>query len=262
MTFGMAFSRIGMPVAEIRDYLDFSGFNALELPWEVFFNPDSTADTLYKEICRRNKTVLCGAVMESRLSRSITFAEDRFQKDFSLQLARALQFLASRNIRTATLDCPLENFLENEAACNDMRRILQGAANVLVKENMTLLLPCAVPAAVSHPAVMCFMRNTQIPGIKLRLDIMPWHPECAATPVEDLIGRLPMETRAVIFKYDANCGNRILKEQVKPVLTALKKFNFTGSVLLASMSQQNRMAYPEANQFSEILKELSEFTGS
>ena len=102
MTFGMAFSRIGMPVAEIRDYLDFSGFNALELPWEVFFNPDSTADTLYKEICRRNRT--------GKQERHILFDKDirRSLKDPAHIIARGFVFqeIFQRTIQRGSTDIP------------------------------------------------------------------------------------------------------------------------------------------------------------
>ncbi len=257
MTFGMAFSRIGMPPAEIRDYLGFPVFTAMELPWEAF----SDSDPVQKDAARSGKTVICGSMMDSRLSRGILFAEDKFQKDFSVQLANALQFLASNGIRTATLDCPLENVLASMETQNDLRKILLGAAPVMIREKMTLLLPCSIPAAGASSA-MQFMRNTMIPGVKLKLDLMPWHPEYMKTPLPELLGSLLLETENITFRYDADCGNRIMKEQVQAVVSELKKVNFTGTVLLAPMSQGNRMTYPEACRFSGILEELKDFIES
>lgn len=262
MTFGMAFSRIGMPQAEIRDYLNFAAFSAMELPWEAFADPVPETAKIRKDAARSGKTVICGSVMESRLSRGILFAEDKFQKDFSTQLASALQFLASNGIRTATLDCPLENVLASHETQNDLRKILLGAAPVLIREKMTLLLPCSIPAAGPLSSALQLMRNTMIPGIKLKLDLMPWHPEYMKKTVSEQLGSLLLETGNVTFRYDADCGNRIMKEQVREVITELKKVNFTGTVLLAPMSQGNRMAYPEACQFSGILEELKDFIES
>lgn len=259
MTFGVAFSRIGMNPEDIRDYLDFSAFSAMELPWEIFSAAEPGILALRKTAFRSGKTIICGSLMDSRLSRGIILAEDKFQKDFARQLANALQFLASCGIRTATLDCPLENLLAGEEAQNDMRKILLTAAPVIVREKMTLLLPCAIPAAGDLSTALRFMRNTLIPGVKLKLEIMPWHPDFAKTPVSDLLGNLLFETGSVIFRYDADCGNRIMKAQVKPVIEALKRVNYTGTVLLAPMSQRNRMAYPEICQFSGILEDLKEF---
>ena len=261
MTFGMAFSRIGMPPVEIRDYLDFSAFSAMELPWEMFADADSDPVilSLRKDAFRSGKTIICGSLMESRLSRGIIFAEDKFQKDFARQLANALQFLVSCGIRTATLDCPLENLLASDEAQNDMRNILLAAAPVLIREKMTLLLPCTIPASGSLSAALRFMRNTLIPGVKLKLEIMPWHPDFAKTPVAEQLGTLLFEAGSILFRYDADCGNRIMKEQVKPVIAALKKVNYTGTVLLAPMSQRNRMTYPEACQFAGILEDLKDF---
>lgn len=263
MTFGMALSRIGMQQPmEIRDYLDFSAFTAMELPWEIFAGNDPESSALCKEAFRSEKRIICGSVMDSRLSRGIIFAEDKFQRDFSRQLARAMQFLASCGIDTATLDCPLENLLSSEEAQNDMHKILLGAAPVLIKENMTLLIPCTIPAPEPMSHALRFMRNTMIPGVKLKLEIMPWSPDFAKQPVSELLGSLLLEAGSVSFRYDADCGNRIMKKQVKPVIEALKRVNFTGTVMLAPMSQRNRMTYPEACQFSEILEELKDFIRS
>lgn len=262
MTCGMAFSRIGMPPAAIGDYLGFSTFSAIELPWEVFSGSEPESAALLKDVRRSGKTIICGSVMDSRLSRGIIFAEDKFQKDFSRQLVHALQFLASCGIRTATLDCPLENILSSEDAQKDMHEILLGAAPVIIKEKMTLLIPCTIPAAGPLSNALRFMRNTMIPGVKLKLEIMPWHPDFAKKTIDDLLGSLLLETGSVIFRYDADCGNRIMKEQVKPVLTALKRVNYTGTVLLAPMSQGNRMTYAEACQFSGIVEELEEIIRS
>ncbi|MBQ7401424.1 MAG: hypothetical protein IJW07_05240 [Lentisphaeria bacterium] len=262
MTFGMAFSRIGMSPVEIGDYLSFSAFSAMELPWEAFTDSDPETAKIRKEAARSGRTVICGSLMDSRLSRGILFAEDKFQKDFSIQLANALQFLVSNGIRTATLDCPLENVLSSQETQNDLRKILLGAAPVIVREKMTLLLPCSIPAAGQISSALQFMRNTMIPSVKLKLDLMPWHPEYMKKTVSEQLGSLLLETGNVTFRYDADCGNRIMKEQVQTVITELKKVNFTGTVLLAPMSQGNRMAYPEACQFSGILEELKDFIES
>ncbi len=262
MTFGMAFSRIGMPPAEIRDYLSFTAFSAMELPWEALSDSDPETAKIRKDATRSGRTVICGSLMDSRLSRGILFAEDKFQKDFSIQLANALQFLAANGIRTATLDCPLENVLSSQETQNDLRKILLGAAPVLIREKMTLLLPCSIPAAGSLSSALQFMRNTMIPGVKLKLDLLPWHPEYMKKTVSEHLGSLLLETENVTFRYDADCGNRIMKEQVQAVIAELKKVNFTGTVLLAPMSQGNRMAYPEACQFSGILEELKDFIES
>lgn len=263
MTFGMALSRIGMQqTLEIRDYLDFSAFSAMELPWEVFSGNEPEAVALCKEARRSDKKIICGSVMDSRLSRGILFAEEKFQRDFSRQFANSLQFLASAGIRTATLDCPLENILASEESQKEMHKILLGAAPVIIKEKMTLLIPCAVPAAASRSTALRFMRNTMIPGVKLKLEIMPWHPDYSKLPVPEQLGSLLLETGSVIFRYDADCGNRIMKDHVKPVLAELKRVNFTGTVLLAPISQRNRMAYPEAREFAGILEELKDFIRS
>ena len=254
-TFGMAFSQIGRAPGEIRDFLLFPEFDAAELPWEVF----TSAPQLLKTAQKKKMDLLCGSVTDPQLSRMIAFAEEKMQRDFAGQLRNALTFLAEKDIRTATLACPLNDILGDPDAEQALRSILLGAAPVLQEKSMTLLLPLTIQSAdgaLAMPAAK-FLRDTLLPGIKLRLDIYPWNLPPKSDP-RKAAGLLGYETRVLTFRYDADCGNRIKTDFLENWLPFLA---LKSTVLLAPFSLRNRMAMAEGEQFAGILRDLRQFSG-
>lgn len=252
ISFGMACSALGMGENDILNILAFENFKAVELPWEVLCTPDRS---LLNEAIRRNKTILCGGVTAPHLTRTIPFADRRMRQGFTEQLFKSLELLASRGIRTAALEIPPDLVAVDPEAEKTVREILCGVAPVLLREEMTLFLPLALPCAVPPETISKFMRETLIPNVKLRLDIHPWQFKPDMTP-RGTAGTLAFETRAITFRYDADCGGRILRGHVRQWLDYLLPAGFRGSVLLCPFSLRNRMMLPEADSFADILDSL------
>jgi len=252
MTFGMACSALGLEAAEIRNFLSFEKFEAVELPWEMICTPDRS---LLKEAVRKHKTILCGGISDTNLTGAIPFADEKIRRSFTEELRKALELLASREVRTAALEIPLDQVIGNEDAGKAVREILLGIAQILLKEDMTLLLPLVLPGQPHPDAVARFMRKTLLPNVKLRLDVHPWmiKPD---TVLKTLAGTLAFETRALTFRYDADCGSRILEAQVRQWIDYLAPSGFSGPMLLCPFSQNNRMALSEGTNYSDIAEDL------
>ena len=253
--FGMAFSVMRMSAANICDYLNFPEFDALELPWETLIAPDDEkAQFLNREIVRREKKVLCGGTMVLQLASEIAFAPEKLRKSFAAELEKSLLLLADLGFQDVTLECPLERIAGNTDAEKAFREIVLRVAPVLLQRNMTMLVPAKFPCG-NVAEIMKLLRDTMIPNIKLRLDVYPWAlPEKAG--LRETAGLLGFETRAVVFRYDADCGNRILKQHITQWINYLNRTGSRALLLLSPHSQRNRMAFPEATQFSGIIGEL------
>lgn len=148
----------------------------------------------------------------------------------------------------------MDTVLGNVSAEHGLQEILHAAAPILLRENMTLLLPYALPSEIPASEYSRFLRNTLLPCIKLRLDVHPWQMKPSLSP-QNAAGTLRLETRVLTFRYDADCGNRILPVHVKEWKSYFSQMNLACSFLLCPFSRLNRMAYPEANQFAEIIQE-------
>lgn len=253
--FGMAFSVMRMNMADIGDYLNFQEFDAVELPWETLLSPnDENAENLKREVIRRKKTILFGGTMVLQLANEIMFAPAKLRKSFASELEKSLLVLADLGFTDVTLECPLERIAGDEEAEKAFREIVLRVAPVLIDRNITMLVPVKFPCEDAS-AVMKLLRDTMIPNIKLRVDVYPWLID-EGTNLRRAAALLGFEVRAVLFRYDADCGNRILKQHILMWIEYLNRFGTKALFLLSPHSQRNRMAFPEATRFSGIINEL------
>lgn len=253
--FGMAFSVMRMNTADIGDYLNFQEFDAIELPWEILLAPnDEKAEKLKREVIQRKKKILFGGTMVLQLANEIMFAPEKLRKSFAIELEKSLLLLADLGFSDVTLECPLERIAGDTDAEKAFREIVLRVAPVLVNRKITMLVPVKFPCE-NVSGVMKLLRDTMIPNIKLRLDVYPWLLR-EKTDLRQEAGVLGFETCAVLFRYDADCGNRILKHHVAMWIDYLNRFGSQALLLLSPHSQRNRMAFPEATLYSGIINEL------
>lgn len=245
--------------ANLEDFLHFPEFNAAGLPWELFTASDTESIRIRDAFTRQCPVRICGSIMDSRLSCAIPFADKRMRRDFSEQLRHALEILLPHGITCAVLECPPETLGNRKDAETALREILQSTAPFLIRNSMTLLLPVSIPAPPGQwntQSVARFFRDCMIPNIKIRLDVHPWDME-ENIPPEQAAGRLAFETEALLFHYNADCGNRILKSTVFEWKNYLAAAGHDCPLLLSPSSRRNRMAFPEANLFAQIAGELA-----
>ncbi len=244
--FGIAFSRIGADPAVISDYLPYQELNVLELPWEA------VGSEVHEEARKRNRRILCGSIADARLSAMILSddVDRKMRSSFAAQLRKAVAHLAEHDIHTATLDCAVSDILASSAAA-ELREFLLEIAPALIKHKFTLLLPYSIPSDHKPEDVMLLFRNTLIPNIKLNLNVFPWQlpPDCEP---KSIAGRLGYETRVLTFRYDADCGHKLLPAHLKKWLTILPART---DVLLAPFSLRNRMLAAEAEHYSVLVRE-------
>lgn len=260
-SFGMALSSMGVKndPAALEDFLHFPEFNAVELPWEILHSADSETARIREKIFRQCPERICGSVMDSRLSIEIPFADKRMRRDFTAQLRIALEKLLPHGITRAVLECRPDTLEPGSDAGKALTEILHSIAPFLIRNTMILLLPAAVPPPHGHrdaSATAQFLRDCMIPNIKLRLDVHPWDLKKGAVPAQTA-GCLAFETEALLFHYNADWGNRILKSQVAVWKDYLAGAGHGCPLLLSPASQRNRMAFPEAELFAKIAGELA-----
>lgn len=258
-SFGLALSSMCMTAEGIGDFLEFPEFDAVELPCEIFTAKHRENAALRKRIFQSYRRVLCGGIMDSRLTGTVPFADRRMRTAFVCECEKIIVQLAAQGIHTASLECPVGAALANSESANALREILLMLAGPLNQCAFTLLLPVILPDP-DGPAperIALFMRNLLIPNIKLRIDVHPWRITGGMTP-KQLCGHLNFETRAISFRYDADCGNRVLRNHLKPWLAYLAETSFSGPALLCPFSQRNRMALAEAELFAGMIADLRE----
>mgnify|MGYP003321588241 CR=1 FL=1 len=217
ISFGMAFSSMSMQSQMLDDFLLINQFSSFEFPWEIIFPAGQYLSILSipDKVRKLNKSLICGGIMEERLTCEIPFADEKMRQHFTQQLISALKKLSQVHVYIASLECPLENIIGDETATASLQEILRAVAPILISENMILLLPLRMPSNIA-PDVVKFLRDTMIPNIKLRLDIHPWDLHSVKNP-EIMAGRLNFETKVITFRYDADCGYKIKKTHLAPV---------------------------------------------
>lgn len=253
--FGLALGTLGMGLNGVRDYADFPVFSAIEFPLEMF-----TTD--HAELFRRiphdkYHEVHCSGIMDRDLSGTIAFAPRNLQNDFADQAVQILDQICAGNCFTATLECDMDQIFNDSEARDSLIYLLHRMTPALLKNKMTLLLPFRLPTYSPERSGMMnkFLRDSMIPGLKLRLDIHPFDIEPGTTP-DELIGPLFREVRSIMLHYDADCGSRISAKIIRSWAEIFDVYDFSGPFFLAPYSQRHRMVYPQAESFAKIVSDL------
>ena len=199
-----------------------------------------------------------GNLMDKSLSRNIISAPVKIQDDFVAESARLLKMIAAQyRLHTVALDLSAGSAIADPVQKEALRRILRRLYPFLLENGQTLLLPFRLPVlgGCSAAELASFLRETMIPSIKVRLDIYPHELKKNSDPRE-IAGNLRFETRSVIFCYDADGGNRLLRAHLVPWLKYFALNAFYGPYFVCPFSQEYRLSPLEAESYSKLVEEL------
>lgn len=252
-SFGMALARMNYPPGSVQDFSAFHPFDAIEFPAESIFRGDPCYPGAFRRLAFQH--VHSGGLLDFSLSENIPGSPPKLRKEFAYQADAVLRDLADRGVKTASLDCSLDSLAGNPDAVQSLLDILKLLAHTLVTRGMTLLIPYRIPSDAEAEFVADFLRRTMIPQVRLRLDVHPHELPRDFAP-ETILRHLKPEIGSVIWVYDADSGNRILKKHLTPWLDVLLPAGMNGPFLFCPNSRRNRMALAEAEAFLELVTEL------
>lgn len=252
--FGFAFARTNMSGAKAYELLDVPGFTAAEIQHELLFSDDAMEKKVFTD---RFKSVHAGSIIDRSLSSYVLSASRSIQDDFVAECEKVMEKLARRGLRSMTMDFGMNTVLASPELRSGALEILRRLAPGLVRLKITLMLPFRIPALTSvRPADMsAFLRESMIPNLKVSLDIHP-HELHSDFTVKDAAGTLPYEARSVFFTYDADCGNRLMKQHLQPWFDAFAFIGFRGPYFLCPYSKNHRLSVPEAESFIKLVSDL------
>lgn len=253
--FGFAVAKTNLPVSRLPDAAEFKSFEALEIQHEQL---DAMSVFRLEALLERFPVVHGGNLMDKSLSRNIISAPVKIQDDFVAESARLLKMIAAQyRLHTVALDLSAGSAIADPVQKEALRRILRRLYPFLLENGQTLLLPFRLPVlgGCSAAELASFLRETMIPSIKVRLDIYPHELKKNSDPRE-IAGNLRFETRSVIFCYDADGGNRLLRAHLVPWLKYFALNAFYGPYFVCPFSQEYRLSPLEAESYSKLVEEL------
>lgn len=254
LRFGFAAARANLPVSRLGECADLKYFEAIELHREQY---DAIPSAERSAFLQRFKIVQAGSILETPLAYNILSAPESMQKDFVRTVSAALRGFEKAGIEFGTLHFSVASALEDPVRRKSLEKILRQLAPVLQETSRTLLLPFRIPAHKEDGinAFSAFLREMMIPNLKVRLDLYPHEMARDFDPVQ-LAGTLRLETRSVLFCYNADCGNRLVRAHLMPWLRYFSLLSFTGPFLVCPFSRDNRLASVEGEAFSRLAGEI------
>lgn len=254
LRFGFAAARTNLPVSRLCECADLKYFEAIELHREQY---DALPDAERAAFLQRFKILQAGSILETPLAYNILSAPESMQKDFVRTVAAALRGFAKAGIECGTLHFSVASALEDPVRRKSLERILRHLAPVLQETSRTVLLPVRIPSQKEDgiAVLSAFLRERMIPNLKVRLDLYPHEMARDFDPVR-LAGTLRLETRSVLFCYNADCGNRLVRAHLMPWLRYFALVSFTGPFLVCPFSRDNRLASVEGEAFSRLAGEI------
>lgn len=253
--FGFAAAKTNLPASRLADAAECRNFDALEIQHELF---DTLPEHRQAEWKKRFRVIHAGSLTDRSLSYNITAAPEKIRAGFVEESARLLKSIAAKHgFRIAALDLPTGAILADPEQREILRSILKKLHPVLLENGQTLLLPFRLPVAggCSAAEFAAFLRETMIPSIRTHLEIHPHELKKDFSPRE-IAQNLRFETRAVTFCYDADSGNRLLRQHLVPWLKYFALNAFYGPYFVCPFSLEHRLSAPEAESFSRLAEEL------
>ena len=253
--FGFAAAKTNLPASRLSEAAECRNFEALEIQHELF---DSLPAHRREEWKKRFRIIHAGSLTARSLSFSITSAPEKIRAGFVEESAWLLHSIAAKHgFRIAALDLPAGAVVADPAQKKILRRILEKLHPVLRENGQTLLLPFRLPVSggCSPLEFAAFLRESMIPQVKVHLEIHPHELRKDFDP-RAVAGNLRFETRAVTFCYDADCGNRLLRQHLAPWLKYFALNAFYGPYFVCPFSQEYRLSPLEAESYSKLVEEL------
>lgn len=254
LCFGFAAARANLPVSRLGECADLKHFEAIELHREQY---DAIPASERAAFLQRFKIIQVGNLLNTSVAYNILNAPESMQEDFVRTVAAALRGFSRAGIECGTLHFSVASALEDPVRRKSLERILRKLHPVLQETSRTLLLPFRIPAQKENGVTVfsTFLREMMIPNLKVRLDLYPHEMTPDFDPIQ-LAGTLRLETRSVLFCYNADCGNRLVRGHLLPWLRYFSLVSFAGPFLACPFSQENRLASIEGEAFSKLAGEI------
>ncbi|MBO4305341.1 MAG: hypothetical protein J6A21_12220, partial [Lentisphaeria bacterium] len=100
-----------------------------------------------------------------------------------------------------------------------------------------------------------FLRECMCPHVKLSLTVHP-HELPRDADLFALAGLLGFDAGSLVFDYDADKGETLVRGHVFPWVEYLCSYGFRGAVLVSPRSRDGRFAMTEGMRFSGIVGEI------
>lgn len=251
ISFGVAFAECGLEGRQVAELLEIPGYDAAQLP----------ADALDSKPVRESlktlplKSLHLGMLMDKAVSRNIATAPQGMRRGFHEQAGRILEKAAEAGISTASLDLSLETALGDLGLRDAALATARGLAPAMQRTGIAITLPFRIPqfASPNSLSMASFLRDGMLPGLKARLDIHPHELPKQCKPKELLKG-LEFETRSVLFIYDADSGNRLVKGHIAPWVEILASAGFKGPFLLCPQTKSLQRLSSEIDSLSKFVR--------
>lgn len=253
--FGFAAARTNLPAGRLSDVAEFKSFEALEIHHEQL---DAMSVFRREQLLERYRVLHTGNLMDLSLCRNLVAAPKPIQDSFIDEAARILKQLKDLyQIKTVTLDLSIGNALGDSGWRAVVARILRKLHPYLLENGQTVLLPFRIPVLSGCDAEQfaAFLRELMIPNVKVRLDIYPHELKKNPDP-HTVAANLRFECRSVMFCYDADSGNRLLRAHLAPWLKYFALNAFRGPFFVCPFSQEHRLSPQEAESYSKLVDEL------
>ena len=256
-SFGMAFAASGVPVRNIPEYSEsLRGFEAVEFPVEILELKE--ASKLLAGAINGFQYLHIGSIIDREVACNLPYASESLYDEFAAYTEKIVSLLDSIGIHTVTFDPGMNSVLTDSRTLASTLRILKLIAPVLQRTGIVLLLPFSLPCRGKEtPAMLTdFLRTSMIPNLKVRLDIHPHEIPRERMLPDRLAGTLLLEVRSVLFRYDADSGNTLVPEHVKPWIERLHLLGFHGPFMAApALSGAGRFLH-EADEWSALIHTL------
>ena len=256
-SFGMALAASGLPVRNIMVCSDsLKEFDAVEFPVEILELKE--ASRLLAGAINGFQYLHIGSIIDREVACNLPYASESLYNEFAAYTEKIVHLLDSIGIHTVTFDPGMNSVLTDPRTLASMLRMLKLIAPVLQRTGVVLLLPFSLPCRGKETPEMLidFLRASMIPNLKVRLDIHPLEISRVRTLPDRLAGTLLLEVRSVLFRYDADSGNVLIPEHVKPWIEALHPLGFRGPFMAAPASSGAERFPHEADEWSALIHTL------
>ena len=256
-SFGMALAASGVPVRKIAESLEsLKGFDAVEFPVEILELKE--ASKLLAGAINGFQFFQIGSIIDREVACNLPYASESLYSEFAVYTEKIVQLLDAIGIHTVTFDPGMNSVLTDPRTLASTLRLLKLIAPVLQRTGTVLLLPFSLPCRGKETPEMLtrFLRASMIPNLKVRLDIHPHEIPRERTLPDRLAGTLLLEVRSVLFRYDADAGNMLIPEHVKPWLERFHPLGFHGPFMAAPVSAGAGRFSHEADEWSALIHTL------
>ena len=256
--FGYSFLSSSLPAATLAEIGDQEGFSAAEF---TFSQLEAFTPSQWKKISSLYGKILAGAFVSGDFAAALLQESSPGRlESFAGELEKEFRKLAAFGVKELSFDLPFQEILA-KGECPERRnlqKLFRKLLPVLAELDQTLLLPCRIPflsPEAGPEKISAFLRESMCPHVKLALEVYP-HELPRNADLFALAGLLGFDAGSLVFDYDADKGETLVRGHVFPWAEYLCSYGFRGAVLVSPRSRDGRFAMTEGMRFSGIVSEI------